>query len=48
MEVDGTHLRQAIGNLLMGEPPVKQQRPSLGCSIKWIPGKEPEWSPTPA
>ncbi len=46
--VDGTHLRQAIGNLLMGEAPLKQQRPSLGCSIKWIPGQEPEWSPTPA
>ena len=42
--VDGASLREAIGNLLMDEPPMSVQRPSLGCSIKWIPGQEPDWA----
>lgn len=42
--VDGAHLREAIGNLLMGEPPVKKQIPAMGCAIKWVPGKEPEYA----
>ena len=48
IEVDGTDLRNAIGNLLMGEPPLARQQPSLGCSIKWVPGQEPEWFTTSA
>lgn len=42
--VDGTHLREAISNLLMGEAPVKKQIPALGCAIKWVPGNEPEYA----
>lgn len=33
--VDGRDLRAAIETLLNGEPPLKDQRPSIGCNIKW-------------
>jgi len=33
--VTGEDLRAAIAALLAGAPPLVQQRPSLGCSIKW-------------
>jgi peroxiredoxin len=32
---DGQHLRQALDNLLNKEPITFQQKPSLGCNIKW-------------
>jgi peroxiredoxin len=28
-------LREALTNLITGEPPVPHQKPSMGCSIKW-------------
>lgn len=31
----GESLRMALNNLLTGNMPVKEQRPSLGCNIKW-------------
>lgn len=43
--VDGAHLRAAIEALLAGRAPSAQQRPSMGCNIKWTPGREPEWFP---
>ncbi len=33
--VTGRDLRQAMDALLAGEPISQQQRPSLGCNIKW-------------
>jgi hypothetical protein len=39
--VTGADLRAAIDALLAGKPPVGEQRPSLGCNIKWKPGNEP-------
>ncbi|GAA3747555.1 thioredoxin family protein [Terriglobus aquaticus] len=31
----GGDLRRALGALLAGEPPLQDQRPGLGCNIKW-------------
>jgi peroxiredoxin len=39
--VDGRDLRAAIEALLAGRPVPADQRPSLGCNIKWKPGNEP-------
>ena len=33
--VDGRDLRAAIDSLLSGNPPLTEQKPSVGCSIKW-------------
>lgn len=32
---DAADLRRAVAALLAGEPPLAEQRPSTGCSIKW-------------
>ena len=39
----GEDLRQALDAALAGQPPASDQRPSLGCNIKWQAGKEPEY-----
>ena len=44
--VTGQDLRRAIDGLLAAKPPVADQVPSLGCNIKWKPGREPEWFAT--
>jgi peroxiredoxin len=41
--VTGRDLRAALDALLAGRPPAAEQVPSLGCNIKWKPGKEPEY-----
>jgi peroxiredoxin len=41
--VTGHDLRQAIELLLGGKTVNPDQRPSIGCNIKWIPGNEPEY-----
>ena len=41
--VTGADLRAAIDALLAGRPPGQEQRPSLGCNIKWRPGNEPAY-----
>lgn len=41
--VSGSDLRSACDAVLSGEAPSKHQTPSIGCSIKWKPGNEPEW-----
>lgn len=41
--VTGTDLRSAIDALLAGRPVNRDQRPSLGCNIKWKPGNEPAY-----
>jgi peroxiredoxin len=41
--VTGSDLRAAVDGVLEGRPPSDEQVPSMGCSIKWRPGTEPEW-----
>jgi peroxiredoxin len=41
--VTGTDLRDAVGALLAGRPVSGDQRPSLGCNIKWKKGGEPDY-----
>ncbi|MBU0551961.1 thioredoxin family protein [Myxococcota bacterium] len=40
--VTGADLRAAMDALLSGAPISADQRPSLGCNIKWKPGNEPD------
>ena len=42
--VTGEDLRAALDAVLAGRTPSGQQRPSIGCGIKWKPGNEPTWS----
>jgi peroxiredoxin len=39
--VTGEDLGAAIDSVLAGRPVPSDQRPSVGCSIKWRPGNEP-------
>jgi len=41
--VTGADLRRALDAVLAGEPVPGDQRPSVGCNIKWKPGNEPDW-----
>jgi thiol-disulfide isomerase/thioredoxin len=41
--VTGKHLREAIEAVLAGRPVPPDQRPSVGCNIKWKPGQAPPW-----
>ena len=41
--VSGKDLRAALDALFEGRPVPGEQRPSLGCNIKWRPGKEPDY-----
>lgn len=41
--VTGADLRAAVQAMLAGKSPLVEQRPSIGCNIKWIPGQEPEY-----
>jgi thiol-disulfide isomerase/thioredoxin len=41
--VTGADLRAAIDALLAGRRVNQDQRPSLGCNIKWKPGNEPAY-----
>ena len=43
LPVTGRDLRDATDALLAGEIPPQPQRPSAGCSIKWLPEMEPVW-----
>lgn len=43
MPPTGAHLRAALDAVLEGRPVPAEQRPSIGCNIKWKPGAEPEW-----
>ncbi len=40
--VSGQDLRRAVEALLAGDPIPSDQKASVGCSIKWRPGNEPE------
>lgn len=41
--VTGADLRAAVDAMLNGAPVATEQKPSIGCNIKWIPGQEPNW-----
>jgi thiol-disulfide isomerase/thioredoxin len=42
--VTGRDLREATEAVLAGRPVAKDQKPSLGCNIKWKPGNEPDYT----
>jgi peroxiredoxin len=42
--VTGADLRGACEALLGGKAPTPEQTPSIGCSIKWKAGQEPDWT----
>jgi peroxiredoxin len=44
LPVTGKDLRTAIDDALAGRPVSPQQRPSIGCNIKWKPGNEPAYA----
>jgi peroxiredoxin len=41
--VTGKDLRAALDALLAGKPISEQQKPSIGCNIKWKAGNEPDY-----
>jgi peroxiredoxin len=41
--VTGEDLRAALDAVLSGQPVPPEQKPSLGCNIKWKPGNEPDY-----
>ena len=41
--VTGADLRRAADAVLAGQPLRFDQRPSIGCNIKWKPGNEPDY-----
>lgn len=41
--VTGKDLRAALDAVLSGQPLPAEQRPSIGCNIKWTPGNEPTY-----
>src|SRR2546421_4534903 len=38
----GDELRAALDAVLAGRPVARDQKPSMGCNIKWKPGNEPD------
>ena len=43
--VNGKDLRASIDAVLAGQSTQKDQKPSIGCNIKWKPGNEPTYFP---
>ncbi len=41
--VTGGDLRAALDAAMEGRPAAEDQKPSIGCNIKWKPGNEPEY-----
>ena len=41
--VDGRDVRAALDAVLAGQPVSDDQRPSIGCNIKWKAGNEPDY-----
>ncbi|MDZ8067411.1 MAG: thioredoxin family protein [Nostoc sp. DedQUE08] len=41
--VTGADLRAAIEAVLAGKPVTSEQKPSVGCNIKWKPGNQPSY-----
>lgn len=43
LPVTGADLRAALDAVLSGKAPAAEQRPSIGCNIKWRTGNEPDY-----
>ncbi len=43
IQVTGKDLRAALDAVLAGQPALENQKPSMGCNIKWKPGNEPAY-----
>lgn len=43
IEITGADLRAACDAVLAGEPVPEEQKPSIGCNIKWREGSAPEY-----
>ncbi len=43
ISITGEDLRAAVKDLNTNSDYPNPQQPSLGCNIKWTPGKEPDW-----
>jgi peroxiredoxin len=41
--ITGADLRAALDAVLEGRPVGKEQKPGMGCNIKWKPGNEPDY-----
>jgi peroxiredoxin len=41
--LNGADLRAALDAILAGTAPSSEQKPSIGCNIKWKPGNEPAY-----
>lgn len=41
--VTGKDLRTALDTALAGKAPLENQKPGIGCNIKWKPGNEPDY-----
>jgi peroxiredoxin len=41
--LSGQDLRAALDAVLAGKPVSSDQKPSIGCNIKWRPGNEPDY-----
>ena len=41
--LNGRDLRSAIDAILANQPVTTEQKPSIGCNIKWKPGNEPDY-----
>jgi peroxiredoxin len=41
--VTGADLRAALDAVLANQPVSAEQKPSIGCNIKWMPGNEPDY-----
>lgn len=41
--VTGADLKAAMDAVLAGQAPSPDQKPSVGCNIKWKPGNAPKW-----
>lgn len=41
--VTGVDLRAAVDAVLVGRPVADEQKPSIGCNIKWRAGNEPDY-----
>lgn len=41
--VTGEDLARALDAVLRGQEPPQDQKPSIGCNIKWRPGMEPDY-----
>jgi thiol-disulfide isomerase/thioredoxin len=42
--LNGHDLRAALAAVLAGQAVAGEQQPSIGCNIKWHPGREPAWA----